>query len=59
LLEAIATMSDARWRTPTTKRARKPLGARLGGILTGPKGPFRHDEAHHRSLETFLDMIGA
>jgi hypothetical protein len=58
LLEAIGSMSDATWRTPATKRARKPLGVRLGGILGGPRGPFRHDEAHHPSIETFLDMLG-
>ena len=58
LIEAIASMSDPRWRNPATKRARKPLGVRIGGILGGPKGPFRHDEAHHPSIETFLDALG-
>lgn len=58
LLEVIRSMGDARWRTPATARARKPLGARIGGILGGPKGPFRHDEAHHPSIEAFLDALG-
>ena len=58
LLELIRSMSDHRWRTPATSRARKPLGVRIGGILGGPKGPFRHDEAHHPSLESFLRELG-
>jgi hypothetical protein len=58
LLALIRSMSDHRWRTPATSRARKPLGARIGGILGGPKGPFRHDEAHHPSIETFLGVLG-
>jgi hypothetical protein len=58
LIELIRSMSDARWRTPATSRARKPLGARIGSILAGPKGPFRHDEAHHPSLEAFVAELG-
>ncbi len=54
LIELIRSMPDARWRTPATSRASKPLGARIGSILAGPKGPFRHDEAHHPSLEEFV-----
>lgn len=58
LIELIRSMSDARWRSPATSRARKPLGARIGSILAGPKGPFRHDEAHHSSLEAFAEEHG-
>jgi Protein of unknown function (DUF1706) len=58
VIELIRSMSDARWRTPATSRARKPLGARIGSILAGPKGPFRHDEAHHASLEAFAAELG-
>ncbi len=54
LLEAIRTMSDARWNAPATSRGRKPLGARLGSLLVG-RGPFGHDAAHLRSLQTFVD----
>jgi hypothetical protein len=57
LLELIRSTSDQGWRTPATSRARKPLGARIGGIVGGPKGPFRHDEAHHPSLESFLQVL--
>lgn len=58
LLAAIRGLSDARWRAPATSRGRKPLGARLGAILGGPAGPFRHDEAHHRSLAAFVAYHG-
>ncbi|MEX2204447.1 MAG: DinB family protein [Actinomycetota bacterium] len=57
LLEAIERLTDARWRKPATPRGRKPLGLRLGGILGGPGGPFRHDEAHHPSLVALVDGI--
>ena len=53
LLEAIRTMSDARWNAPTTSRGRKPLGARLGAILVG-REPFAHDAAHLKSLQAFV-----
>jgi DinB family protein len=55
LLEAIERLTDARWRTPATPRGRKPLGLRIGGILGGPAGPFRHDEAHHPSLIALVE----
>jgi DinB family protein len=58
LLERLRAMSDHRWREPGSKRGRKTVGERLGGILGGPAGPFRHDEAHHESLRTFLDQRG-
>jgi hypothetical protein len=58
LIELIRSMPDARWRTPATPRARKPLGARIASILAGPKGPLRHDEAHHASLEAFVEALG-
>ena len=55
LLSAIEQLTDARWRKPATPRGRKPLGLRIGGILGGPAGPFRHDEAHHPSLRSFVE----
>lgn len=55
LIDAIERLSDARWRGPVTERGRRPLGLRLGAILGGPAGPFRHDEAHHPSLRSFVD----
>lgn len=59
LLEAIGRLTDARWRRPATERGRKPMGTRLGGILGGPAGPFRHDEAHHQGLAAFVANLGS
>jgi hypothetical protein len=53
LLDAIASLTDARWRGPVSSRGRRPLGARLGSILGGPAGPFRHDTSHQPSLRSF------
>lgn len=55
LLDRIAAMSDARWRRPGTKRARTAVGERLGRILWGPPGPFRHADAHLGDLRAFVD----
>jgi hypothetical protein len=55
LIAAIEGMTDARWNGPVTARGRKPLGIRLGGILGGPKGLYRHDEAHLPTLLGYLD----
>lgn len=57
LVARLEAMSDARWRAPATSRGRRPLGERLGGILVGPAGPFRHDEAHLRELRPFLESM--
>jgi Protein of unknown function (DUF1706) len=58
LVALIEGMSDRRWRTPATPRARKPLGARIGGYLAGTTGPFTHDAAHLRDLRAFVDGSG-
>ena len=54
LMSRLRTMSDTRWRKPATPRGRRPLADRLGGILGGPAGPFRHDEAHLGELRLFV-----
>jgi hypothetical protein len=53
LVRLIEGMSDERWRLPATPRARKPLGARIGGYLVGNDGPFTHDGAHLGDLRAF------
>lgn len=58
LLARIEAMSDARWRRPGTPRGRKAVGERLGGILGGPRGPFRHAEAHLKDLLVFAAEHG-
>ena len=50
LLASIRSIPDAAWVTPPTRRSRTPLGVRLGQILTGSDGPFRHDLAHLTGL---------
>jgi hypothetical protein len=54
LVAAIRAMSDDRWKRPATSRGRKPLGHRLGGILGGPAGGFRHAQAHLKTLTAFV-----
>jgi len=58
LIRRLEAMSDARWRAPGTSRGRKPAGVRLGGLLGGPAGAFRHAEAHLRQLEAFVAEHG-
>ena len=54
IVAAIRSLPDDRWLAPATRRARRPLGRSVGGILGGPTGPFRHDAAHHPDLREFV-----
>lgn len=54
LIRRLEAMSDVRWKAPGTPRGRKSVGARLGGILGGPEGDFRHAEAHLKDLRAFV-----
>jgi DinB superfamily len=54
LVALIEWMSDARWRTPATPRARKAVGMRIGQLLAGSRGPFTHDLAHLKDLRAFV-----
>lgn len=58
LIEAIGAISDERWSAPATSRAKRPLGYRVGGILGGPAGRFRHDDAHLPSVRAFVEAHG-
>jgi hypothetical protein len=53
LLDAIATLDDGRWAAPPEPDADDTMGRRLGDILGGTKGLFRHDQDHWADLETF------
>ena len=55
LVDRIAQMPDSRWVNPATSRGRKPLGHRLGQILGGPAGGFRHAQAHLKTLTAFVE----
>jgi hypothetical protein len=54
LVGLIESMSDARWRTPATRRARTPVGMRIGQLLGGSRGPFAHDLDHLKDLRAFV-----
>jgi len=58
LVGRIRAMSDRRWREPGTSRGRNPVGERLGGILSGPGGHFRHADAHLKDLRAFVEEHG-
>jgi len=58
LIDAIRTLDQGRWTVPVGPRGRRPLWQRLGGILSGPGGPFRHDESHVPSLADFVSRHG-
>lgn len=55
LLARLDGMGDARWRRPGTSRGRTAAGKRLGDLLGGPPGPFRHAEAHLPQLRAFVE----
>lgn len=58
LTARLEAMTDQRWRKPGTRRGRKSVGERLGGLLGGPAGPFRHAEAHIKDLQAFVERHG-
>ena len=58
LITTIRTLDVQRWTAPVGPRGRRPLWQRLGGILSGPGGPFRHDESHVPSLADFVTRHG-
>jgi hypothetical protein len=55
LMARLAGLSDTRWRRPGTSRGRTPVGARLGDLLGGTPGPFRHAGAHLPQLRAFVE----
>jgi hypothetical protein len=58
LVTRIRAMSDRRWGQPGTSRGHKPVGERLGDILGGPGGYFRHADAHLKDLRAFVEAHG-
>lgn len=58
LLEELEAIGDVRWRRPGTVRGRTPVGKRLGDLLGGTPGPFRHAEAHLPQLRSFVEEHG-
>lgn len=53
LVAAIREVPSDRWAKPPITRGR-PLGLRVGSILGGPGGSFRHADAHLPDLRAFV-----
>ena len=53
LVAAVRAVPADRWVKPPFTRGR-PLGLRLGSILGGPGGPYRHADAHLPDLRAFV-----
>jgi len=53
LVAAVRAVPADRWIEPPFSRGR-PLGLRLGSILGGPGGPYRHADAHLPDLRAFV-----
>ena len=58
LLARLEAFGDTRWKRPGTSRGRTPAGIRLGDLLGGPPGPFRHADAHLRQLRALAEERG-
>jgi hypothetical protein len=55
LIRTLRAIDDQTWALPATPRQRRPLGARVGGLLAGPDLPFAHDRAHLPDLSAFSE----
>jgi DinB superfamily len=58
LIEAIEGVDETRWEAPVRGRSGRSLGVRVGNILGGPEGFFKHDRAHLDEVETFVARHG-
>ena len=56
LVAAVRAVPADRWIKPPFTRGR-PLGLRVGSILGGPGGPYRHADAHLPDLRPFVSTI--
>ena len=54
LLERFEALTDARWSEPPLAGEEFTVGGRLGSILGGTLGGFRHDPDHWTELEAFV-----
>jgi hypothetical protein len=55
LLAALEALDDARWNAPEVAGTERTVGDRLGSILGGSRGFFRHDPDHWDDLAAFAD----
>jgi Mycothiol maleylpyruvate isomerase N-terminal domain len=56
LVAAVRAVPADRWIKPPFTRGR-PLGLRVGSILGGPGGPYRHADAHLPDLRAFVSTV--
>jgi hypothetical protein len=54
LLEVIGAIAPDVWAAPPTRRARRSLGEKVGGILGGAGGGFHHAATHLPDLRAFV-----
>lgn len=58
LVDALGAVPVDVWDAPPTTRSRRSLGERVGSILGGPGGLYRHADAHLPSLRGYVDQHG-
>ena len=54
LIARIRELPDERWKARALPTDRRVVATRLGSILGGPAGPFRHAQAHLAELDAFV-----
>jgi hypothetical protein len=54
LLDVLREIPADIWTAPASRRSRKPLDEKVGGILAGPAGPFHHAADHLPDLRAFV-----
>jgi hypothetical protein len=59
LLAALEALADERWDSPEAAGTDRTVGDRLGSILGGSLGLFRHDPDHWDDLETFVALYAS
>jgi hypothetical protein len=59
LMAAIGGLTDRDWRSTMALSSghRQRLSTNLGGTLWGPRGPFRHADAHLPDLKAFVSSV--
>lgn len=55
LLAALEALADVSWSAPEGEGSERTVGDRLGSILGGSRGFFRHDPDHWDDLAAFAD----
>jgi hypothetical protein len=59
LLAALEAVADTTWVAPEGTGTERTVGDRLGSLLGGSRGHFRHDPDHWDDLAAFADEPGS